>query len=466
MASNESVSIKLGELIQQMDKDKIEALTQVLYHHDDESLAPFNTRLKQVYSNSYGLDREAYLDFLSGHQIEYLGGGNSKNFLVSDSDNNVCVLRTEFPLNIPRKKIKPMQRALSEPLAKTYARRETTDPEGEKVFIAVCEYCPGGNIIEFGRNLSDKQRMEQAPLIFSQMATTLTSLRNEGLAHPDSKNQNWLVILNNNNMPQLKVIDTKAIVRTRKGMINEAWLDHKKFFMIKSKEYYPPELKLRRGKRKANADGVHAYILGKNLYQFITNCDGLVTELENDCENIEEAIRNLDRGNTRQIEQLEREYDQIDQRAEDIFAIMEKPFFDEEDFSTQVFPVFAAYPGTEYKTIIQQLMHEDPSQRLSVTDALQQLKNIHQQLTAQQQSTNQPENSPVAASSTSKIMGDLTNSTPPQQAPDAASSYTTATRSTGTPGEGSTQKEMKQMMQLGRDIEKQGEEVNPNMAKR
>ncbi len=175
-------------------------------------------------------------------------------------------------------------------------------------------------------------RVAAALDIYTQMAEVLGVVEANGCVFPDMKNSNWLI----DKLGNLRISDTKSFLFTNQvGQLDVSDVEGKNGnygVCVNTPHMNPPEIL----KDKPDAGQLHAYMLGRNLYQYLTQCsnDNLLTD---------------DSG-------------RIDQKPKSL---------DDLDFSGAVFD---GSPGEALKALIQDLMATNPADRLSVADARKQLK--------------------------------------------------------------------------------------------
>lgn len=144
-----------------------------------------------------------------------------------------------------------------------------TDKNG-KVFernLQATELCDGQDLEKQAALIKDNDaRLTSALSVFSDMADFLEKLQTEHAAFPDMKLANWLM----DEKGRVRISDTKSFLETSaRGRI---WFRHglnEEAPLLVTPCMNPPELKA--SKTKAfSADKMHAYMLGKCLYQYVT----------------------------------------------------------------------------------------------------------------------------------------------------------------------------------------------------
>ncbi|MFJ1267106.1 hypothetical protein ACD661_00885 [Legionella lytica] len=267
------------------------------------------------------VEAKNFRKFLRGHEISYLGGGNSKNFKVVDLDNGQeAVLKIDCRLDMPRNVESHLREKMPDSFAPIAAERQVCcrNEKGESISrtMLVTDFCKGGSVNEHRSNLTTKtELLKSTGQIFEQMAGTLLNIQEAGCMFPDAKITNWLVDASG----KVQLADTKSFLFTDANQQYREGLPGNKYCgMLRTSGFTPPEL----NDATMSADAVHAYILGKNLYYY--------------------ASGKLGQGD-----------DAADFK------------FDSVGFEGPV--------GKEYKEIIQGLVRPEPQERMKVREALDRL---------------------------------------------------------------------------------------------
>lgn len=183
--------------------------------------------------------------------------------------------------------------------------------------LLVTEFCNGGDPGHYRKTLtsaSPDNLVECSGKLFEQMARGLLQIQQAGCIFPDAKSSNWLMDDKN----QLRIADTKSFLFTNQGKCE-------KKDAITSVGFKPPEYD---NQALLEADSFHAYILGKNLYSFLTNTPA----------------------------------DKLGHNGADF------------DFSL---PVFATPKGQEFQALIVGLVKPNPADRITVEKACDKLSQIN-----------------------------------------------------------------------------------------
>ena len=267
--------------------------------------------------------------FLRDHTIAFLGGGNSKNFKITSLlDGYEFVLKIDSRLDMPKNVESHLRsHSLSDTLTNIFAERRVsyTEADGKSITktLLITEYCSGGDLDACSavQDTAEK-KISSALNIFKQMATILLDIEHDECAFPDMKNTNWLM----NSKGLLHIADTKSFVFTDTvGRINFSIPSNRWCRLISTTYMGPPELYT----AIFSADKMHAYMLGKNLYQYLTGCSNRYLSNRHDG----------------------RHY----------------------DFSA---PLFQTENGNRLKLLIQKTIKPDPANRITINETLSQLIEI------------------------------------------------------------------------------------------
>jgi serine/threonine protein kinase len=320
----------LPEFIANMHPGKVSEMTKILAGISDAPGTPLDTSpLKKIYKATS--QDKIFSDLLDGLEITFLGGGNSKNFkVVEPKTGSQWVLKVDNRLGAPKQIEDQLAKTvLKETLTTIYVSRQTifySDSLLKDVTrgLLVTEYCPGGNLEAHSALQKDNtSKIRSALSIYSQMACVLEKIEGVQAAFPDMKNTNWLIDANG----KLRIADTKSFVPAKKGNIDQTDPSHKWFHLPNTPYMNAPEMYIQ---KTYFADAMHAYMLGKNLYQYLTGCNSSYLEGRHD-----ESMYNFN------------------------------------------YPIFRNDEGPALKALIQSLIKSNPEDRLKITDALKQLNALN-----------------------------------------------------------------------------------------
>lgn len=309
----------ISNLIANMPHEKLTVLQEVLKTRDFSKLPSLYKKDDPEYKTLQA--------FLLSNTIGYLGGINSKNFKIQPNNGSTpYVLKLENRMGVP----KALEIDLRANLPKNYftnlsVTRQSYLPISENnsqiCNIEIGEFCGNGNLERFGKSMKT-QKAPSALNLFIQMGKIVEAIRLHSCAFPDMKNSNWLIDGNG----YLRLADSKSFLHTFNGNIMRKENIKQGYQFITTVYTHPPESNT---SRPFSADKMHAFILGKNLYQYLTGCD---------CEYL---ISKFDAS---------------------------KLDFNHPEFSTEV--------GGHLKSLIEALVKKAPSQRMSVDDAVKKLQSI------------------------------------------------------------------------------------------
>lgn len=316
----------INEIIANMSPDKASEMLEILENGQEFDREELN--------NLYKEDEPGFVEyqsFLRKNEITFLGGSNSYNFKITPNDGSPSVvLKVDNRLGMPKSAEADLrEHSLKDVLTSVKAERLVTASMDEENFITrtllVTEFCRGGDVESHSRTHGDNAnaRIESALSIYSKMGAILTEISLDGYAFPDMKNSNWLVDENGT----LRVADSKTFVFSEEtGVIDRVKNKEKWFGMHTSKFMDPPEILLK--KDIFSADKMHSYMLGKNLYEYLAGNELNLTFKHNGADY---------------------------------------------DFSA---PIFQIPEGKELKNLIINLIKPNPDDRISLNDALVQLKKM------------------------------------------------------------------------------------------
>ena len=288
------------------------------------SKTPHNNReLLELFKTS---NRE-YHTIIQAHRNKYLGGGNSKNYTFESTGPNpvAFVVRVDNRLGGAREMDTYLRNSsLAEILTPIEAVRSLTF-NGITNTLLITSVCPGGTPeVHSKKSANIEDRLKGALDIYSQMGSILCKINEKNILFPDAKNSNWLL----DSQGKLVLSDTKALVFSEEGGLFDVnstyeknkWIYGSSPYLVTTSHYSPPEI----NDAQFNVDKMHSFILGKNLYQYLTSCNESV----------------LDR----------------------------KLNFN--------LPIFKTTVGKDLEALIMRMIDSDPKKRSTVADAVEQLKTL------------------------------------------------------------------------------------------
>ncbi|MBL7480612.1 hypothetical protein [Legionella bononiensis] len=267
----------LANIVANMSPEKAEKLLAILAKGKQPNL---DYKLQSIYEKSdTSAEAKSFREFLSNHEINFLGGGNSKNFSVTNkNDQSTLVLKVDCRLDMPRNAEMHLRGQLSNSFAPNHAERQLTydDPdEGlQSRTLLVTEYYSGSDVYDYRKQAKTyPDLVGSACDVFSQMADVMLQIQKQGCMFPDAKLTNWLVDKDG----KLIIADTKSFVftdeqgRYRKTDDGKPLPGNEYAGILSTGAFEPPEFdRTSPYANKVTADSTHAFILGKNLYTFVT----------------------------------------------------------------------------------------------------------------------------------------------------------------------------------------------------
>ncbi len=257
----------LTEILANMAPEKVDRLLEIL-----SAGKKFNAKELESLYQPHEPGYQVFQLFLSTHSISYLGGENSYNFKITHLDTcSSEVLKVEDRLGVPRTIENYLKaHSLKQVIAPIRAQREGHYLRGgfvhtTKTVLITDFYRESdlGNAIK--DTLSDEEKIKTALKIYCQMATIVEKIEKDGCAFPDMKNSNWL--LDNG---ALLIADTKSFLfldwekKINLHDYRNVWHE-----FLATPYLIPPEAQYMLG--TFSATKMHSYMLGKNIYHFLTN---------------------------------------------------------------------------------------------------------------------------------------------------------------------------------------------------
>ena len=311
----------IAKLLANMSYNKVDELTKIL----SQGGLFDHGKLMALYEGEDTEEAAQFNDFFSaegsGADIEFLGGINSKIFKINMADGQCFTLKVEN-LFFTSKKADFIFRDTQDGrkiLSPVYAEREGaylgTDGALVPRTLLITSFSKNGNVEADATKhhlLSDK--ISAAVHIFSEMAQTLQKIQDSQLIFPDMKNSNWLI----DDTGHLTISDTKSIIFNP---------DDERASLIQGlsivTDYLKPPESIKAG---VSGDKLHVYMLGKNLYRYLTQAS-------------EESLHSQHN-------------------------------FKEADFN---YPIFETEKGLRLKALIQGMVQLNPEDRINLDSALQEL---------------------------------------------------------------------------------------------
>ncbi len=347
----------LADFIANMSLDKVSDMNEILSEDSSKGQSVTDlARIKQSLINLYEAP-DSFLDtpgedgyaeskaFWNEHSIQYLDGINSRIFIIKDSQNQESVLKVENRKNVPKTVLNKMLSALKDVLTPIITEQQATFINSKGIPITrtlqVTAFCTGGNLIQHADKISnDDKKITSALNIYSQMTQILIKMGENNATHTDMKNTNWIIDQNE----RVKIADTKGFAPTENGIFRvENHTNRWHLGRVHTPYMDAPE---RQNQLTVgfSADKAHSYMLGKNLYQFLSGCSDDYLEDKHDATPPDEQVmKNLS--------------------SADKYVLHTQQY----DFNL---PIFKTEHGIELKALIQKMIKPDPNDRISLADAL------------------------------------------------------------------------------------------------
>lgn len=267
---NEQLNLgQLPELLANMPTEKVAILAKHL------SSTPPPTTLINPYKDKEESYQE-FQDFLSTHDFTFLGSdnspGNSRNYKLINNDTKQPVVlkveeRLEQPLSADAEVREGKVGAFLTPIegARQVTYQDKSNISHTKTLL-VTTYCSGGDLqSDLTKTRNEDERIKSALDVYTQMASILKDLNEDHYFFSDMKNSNWLI--SDNKSKKLQIADTKAFIPTDEdGFYDSNNKKNEWFSLVKTDSMLWPECR----DDSFSADKAHAFMLGKNIYQYLT----------------------------------------------------------------------------------------------------------------------------------------------------------------------------------------------------
>lgn len=323
-----------AEIFSNMPHDKLTKLMKIFWE---------NKNVEQKLEALYAIDEPGgteFHQFLNTHCIQVLSGnGNSRNIKIGpnvwDSDEPELILKVDVRLGQPKEQEQKLRDGGFQHLGQIHSEeRQATFESGGVAITAdlfLTDFYDKGDLLYQStktRNYGGLDKLiSSAADYYQQMATILLEMEAMGVAFPDAKNTNWLIDSDH----RLKISDTKSFLACSPltATIDRNDPQNKQIALVRSSHLRPDDF----DRSVFSADKMHGYMLGKNLYQFLTS-----------------------------------------RKSEDMLDITSTATstysFKDEDFKH---PIFQTDEGLQMKVLIQHLVQPKPEDRISLAIALEQL---------------------------------------------------------------------------------------------
>jgi hypothetical protein len=318
----------LCQMLEGLRQEKLEELIEICKNNWKEA-PTIPLKLGDLYPRSDDSEEaNRFRYFLENHELRFLGGGNTRNFLVTNK-----VTRESQVLGVNRKlggkltNVDVLDNVLTEENRKKLVgdrliapRRFQKSSQNNVGFsLSVIDYFPSGSLNKsYERSVfTNPERYKQCSKNIRKMIIGFQGLQEHGILFPDAKVTNWMI----GDDGKLIIADIKSLLT-----LEQIRASKQEVLLLKTERYIPPEIldKLRPD-QNINIENVHAFILGANLYDYLTGNEP-------------------------------------------------PPKLTEDAFKK---PIFKDIIGKQYQALIVNLTQADPSSRMSLNDAMKELKFIN-----------------------------------------------------------------------------------------
>lgn len=281
LLNSKSPPHSVEEIIANMSPKKLEYFLRLLINKQDPA---------KLYKKD-SKEGENFQNFLNTHSIQSLGGNNSINFIITPTNppgGKNTILKLDLRRTLPKEsknKAKSTEvklrniSSLSKVFIPIQVERQVKVEDYNSVSrtLYVIEQCTGGDLLNERSNTSHEDLIDKTCTLYDEMAGIFGLMSDNNSFFADAKNTNWLL----DDKGHLHISDAKSIEPTtnKKKVKNE--------HIIIDGCINVPE-------RTIYSDKAHSYILGKNLYQFLTDCSD--KNLSNMESNAPEPIFNSGQG--------------------------------------------------------------------------------------------------------------------------------------------------------------------------
>jgi hypothetical protein len=266
----------ISSILVNMDPIKVDKLMLLLASDNKKD---FFNGSGQLYLGTDSKTSEAgnWRSFLKSHSIEFLGGGNSKNYKVTNiADSSIQVLKVENSFSNPRYAQAYLRNKFPDFSTPIYAERQALnqiyEDDGLKFIsrrLLVTDFYSEGNLEDCSNSLKGKpeiDRYSETCLIMGQMAKIFIEIQKDRYIFPDAKLSNWLI-----DNGKVRLADTKSLMQAH----------DKNFGLIYTPgllptELLPPpeegtstELSVS-SEEDIKPETLHAFLLGINIYEYLT----------------------------------------------------------------------------------------------------------------------------------------------------------------------------------------------------
>ena len=260
----------VARIVSDMSPAKAGQLMSILHKGPSNGL---NKRLHNLYSaEDVSAEAEEWRGFIHTHTVAFLGGGNSKNFKVTNThDGSTKILKVDNRLDMPRHVEQHLRNKLTGVFTPIHADRQVIgqDPRKPGTVVSrtllVTDFCTGGSLHEHSQAVGKMQNPNDtysgASHMMGQMAQVLMDIQNANCCFPDAKITNWLVDSNG----KILLADTKSFLFTDNGEYRVEMDGNQGTKRIATPGFIQNEI----FSDSFNAEAIHASILGRNIYVYL-----------------------------------------------------------------------------------------------------------------------------------------------------------------------------------------------------
>lgn len=255
-----------ARIVSDMSPEKADRLMEILHKGATREL---KKDLKNLYAtNDKSSEAVQWRNFLSNHTIEFLGGGNSKNFKVTHMlDGSIKILKVDNRLNMPRHVEQHLRNELGDVFTPIDADRQVRglDPNNGTIAsrtLLVTDYCTSGSVDEHAKSLGKTDKYSGASHVMGQMTQVFMDIQKANCCFPDAKLTNWLVDSNK----KVRLADTKSFLFTKNGEYSTGIRENEGTGLLSTPGFEPTEM----DSDTFNAEKLHASLLGRNIYAYLT----------------------------------------------------------------------------------------------------------------------------------------------------------------------------------------------------
>ncbi|MFA6302354.1 MAG: ankyrin repeat domain-containing protein [Legionella sp.] len=266
----------VAKIISDMSPQKADQLMSVLLLGDKDMTDKVQLKIYHGLINLYdqkdtSVEAHMWADFLKKYSLEFLGGGNSRNYKVTEIGTNKSqVLKLDLRLGMPRRVEYYLRTKLSGVFPPTHALRQVLNNKVAGTLIVTNLY-PKGSLAEHSATMRKKLApkelemalFKKAASIMSQMTQILIDLQQVNCCFTDAKWTNWLLDAHY----KIHIADTKSFVFIANGVYSQTLAENADLGIIQSSGFSPVELL---SNSSFNADNLHASLLGRNIYAYLT----------------------------------------------------------------------------------------------------------------------------------------------------------------------------------------------------